>query len=261
MLDKPLTSGEGKMNAYHHGPILGPDAIWHMCWVWRDHGGCETNHDLSYARSKDLVHWTDSSGKPLALPMTIGSCEIIDPVPAGGGMINGNTKIGFDNQERVVVSYHKFDANGKTQACNARLKDGKRVIYQVSEWDYRWDFSGGGSINFEVRVGKVTAIGNGQLSQSFSNAKHGSGVWRLDGETMKPLGHIKQKPTTQPAVGKLKSTFPGMRGKTCSDTGGDTDPATRYLLRWETLGRNRDRPRQGELPPPSMLRLYQLHRD
>jgi hypothetical protein len=156
LIDTPLTSGEGRMNAYHHGPILGPDELYHMCWVWRDHGGCETNHDLSYARSKDLVHWTDSSGKPMKLPMTLGTCEVIDPVPARGGMINGNARIGFDNQRRVVVSYHKFDKEGKTQAYNARLENGKWRIYQVTDWDYRWYFQGGGSIDFEVRVGNVT---------------------------------------------------------------------------------------------------------
>jgi hypothetical protein len=31
----------------------------------------------------------------------------------------------------------------------------------------------------------------------------------------------------------------------------------RYVLRWETLSRNRDRPRD-EAPPPSALRIYEL---
>jgi hypothetical protein len=36
--------------------------------------------------------------------------------------------------------------------------------------------------------------------------------------------------------------------------GGDAN----YLLRWETLGPNRDRPREPPLPEPSMLRVYKL---
>ena len=35
-------------------------------------------------------------------------------------------------------------------------------------------------------------------------------------------------------------------------------PDLRYVLRWETLDANRDQPRQGLLPPPSMLRLYAI---
>jgi len=52
-----------------------------------------------------------------------------------------------------------------------------------------------------------------------------------------------------------------MRVKTCSDSGAGADLATRYLLRWETLPQNRDRPREGNLPQPSMLRLFHLIRN
>jgi len=70
LLDKPLTSGEGLMNAYFVGPVRGPDGFFHLCWVWRDTGDCASNHDLSYARSRDLVHWEKSNGQPLKLPVT-----------------------------------------------------------------------------------------------------------------------------------------------------------------------------------------------
>ena len=123
------------------------------CWVWREEGDCATNHDLSYARSKDLKHWQKGDGTPLQLPLTLTNADVIDPVPVNGGIINGNTKLGFDSKKRVIVSYHKFDAAGKTQAYSARLEDGQWKIYQTSDWDYRWDFRGGGSIPFEIRLG------------------------------------------------------------------------------------------------------------
>ena len=123
LLDSPLTDGEGLMNAYFQGPVKGPDGLFHLCWVWRDHSGCESNHDLSYARSRDLLHWEDSRGNALSLPIKLADCDIVDPVPVKGGMINGNHKIGFDSKNRVVISYHKFDENGITQLYNARLED------------------------------------------------------------------------------------------------------------------------------------------
>ncbi|MCD6304492.1 MAG: BNR repeat-containing protein, partial [Planctomycetes bacterium] len=123
LLDTPLTAGRGKMNAYLRGPVAGPDGWWHVCWVWRDTPDCKTNHDLSYARSRDLVHWRTAAGEPVELPMTIKTPGlIVDPVPPGGGIINGNTAIGFDAAGRVIVSYHKFDEAGKTQLYNARLE-------------------------------------------------------------------------------------------------------------------------------------------
>ncbi len=33
-LDKPLTDGEGKHNAYFNGPILGPDGYFSLAWIW-----------------------------------------------------------------------------------------------------------------------------------------------------------------------------------------------------------------------------------
>ncbi len=103
------------MNAYPHGPVVGPDGTYHVCWVWRDHGGAQTNHDLCYARSPDLREWETSQGEPLEVPIDINSGDLVDPVPPYGGMINNNTKIGFDSEDRVIISYHKFDHEGNTQ--------------------------------------------------------------------------------------------------------------------------------------------------
>ena len=46
--------------------------------------------------------------------------------------------------------------------------------------------------------------------------------------------------------------------RTASDLGRSDEPGVRYILRWEALPANRDRPRPGEPPKPSMLRLYVL---
>lgn len=252
LLDTPFTDGQGKMNAYIHGPALGPDGYYHMVWTWRDTPDCATNHDLSYARSKDLVHWETSGGKPLALPIRIENAEIIDPIPVRGGLINGNTKIGFDSKRRVIVSYHKHDPAGNTQIYCARLEQGRWKICQISNWSYRWEFQGGGSIPFEITVGGVTASRDG-LTLGYTHAKYGSGAWRLDEDTLKILGPATRAPQCPPELNKPESTFPGMQVHVRRG-GGDGH----YLLRWETLGPNRDRPREPPLPEPSMLRVYKL---
>jgi len=56
LLDTPLFEGEGLRNAYPLGPVIGPDNRFHVVWVWRDTPDCATNHDPSYARSRDLRH-------------------------------------------------------------------------------------------------------------------------------------------------------------------------------------------------------------
>lgn len=258
LLDRPLTDGEGRRNAYFDGPKRGPDGYFHLCWVWRESPDCASNHDLSYARSKDLVHWETGAGQALKLPITLETAEIVDPVPAKGGLINGNAVLGFDAQRRPVISYHKYDANGFTQVYDARLENGRWKIYRVSDWNYRWDFSGGGTIPFEIRLGPVRVEPDGRLSQSYRHVKYGSGAWLLDPVTLRPSGQLPALAAYPPALAQAESKFPGMQVKWAGDAGSSGEPGVRYVLRWETLGENRDRPRPGPLPAPTMLRLYRL---
>ncbi len=258
LLDKPLTDGEGERNAYFELPRRGPDGYFHMAWVWRESPDAATNHDPSYARSKDLVHWEKSDGTPLPLPITLRAGDVVDPVPQKGGVINGNVKVGFDASKRPVVSYHKYDKDGNTQIYNARREDGGWKTYQTSDWDYRWDFGGGGSIPFEVRVSPVQVTADGKLTQAYRHAKYGSGTWILDETTLRPVGKRTERPAFPPEISKAQSAFPGMQVNWAGDAGKAGEPGVRYVLRWETLGSNRDRPREGPLPPPSMLKLYTL---
>lgn len=253
LLDRALTNGEGHRNAYFVGPVSGPDGFWHLVWVWRESGDCASNHDLSYARSRDLRHWETSAGVPLELPITLKSGEVVDPVPQHGGIINGNTRLGFDSHKRPILSYHKYDAAGHIQIFNARREEQGWKLYQTTDWHDRWDFSGGGSIVFEVTVGGVVLGDDGRLRQSWRFSKVGSGTWLLDEATLKPLGLETRQPTALDGLGKPAGTTPGLLVHWLQRAG---DAGVRYALRWETLGPNRDRARAGALPEPSALRLY-----
>ncbi len=257
LLDKPLTDGEGERNAYFEGPIKGPDGYFHLAWVWRESPDAATNHDLSYARSKDLLRWETGGGKALTLPIKLKDCDIVDAVPVGGGIINGNTKLGFDDKNRVTITYHKHDAQGHTQPWTARLENGLWKHYQIADWPYRWEFGGGGTLSFGISIGPVAKEADGRLTQSFRHIQFGGGTWLLDPETLRAIGKI-QRQGTPPEVGKIEGAFPGLKVKTGGDSGTSDKPGIRYILRWETLEANRDLPRIGELPPPSMLRLYAL---
>jgi len=260
LLDEPLFTGEGLRNAYFHGPVRDPAGVFHLCWVWRDTPDCATNHDLSYARSRDLTHWETSGGDALQLPISLARAEIVDPVPVQGGLINGNTVIGFDPQGRVVISYHKFDAAGKTQLYNARREEAGWKSYQTSDWDYRWEFGGGGSIGFEIGFGPVTAAADGSLTQAYRHVKYGSGRWRLDPQTLRAVGPAPREPELPRMDLPRQPEWPDLQAQAASDLGHGDDPGVEYVLRWQTLPSNRDRPRSGPVPPPSMLRLYEIER-
>lgn len=256
LFDTPLLEGEGERNAYSSGPSTGPDGRFHLLWMWRETPDALSNNNLSYARSRDLIHWETSAGKPLALPITRATGEIIDAAKPGEGLINMCYALGFDQQKRPVAVYHRFDAAGHSQAFIARPgTNGPWQTRQLSDWKFHWDFAGGGSQLKQVSLGRPTPAADGSLLVDFSTREAGAGRWRIDGQT---LAVLEQLPPT------ARETLPaGFRTPVSKFFGMDVKTVTsgtegrRWILRWETLGPNRDlKPR--DVPPPSELRLYEL---
>jgi len=260
LLDTPLTDGAGKRNAYLNGPTLGQDGYYHLVWVWRESPDCATNHSISYMRSRDLRHWENIRGEALALPVTLESPGVIvDPVPERGGLINGNATFGFDLENRVVVTYHKYDPQGNSQVYNARWDGEGWSIVSGTQWDTRWEFSGGGSIEFDVRVQPVQRDEGGNLVQEWRHWQLGRQRWRLDPVSLAPVERVEPAPNGSPrALSRVVSTFPGMEVRTASDLNKAHGEEVRYVLRWETLGRNRDKPREKPWPDPVPLEVVTI---
>ena len=255
LLDRPLLDGEGQRNAYSIQPTLGPDGLFHLVWMWRETPDASSNHTLCYARSRDLVHWEDSRGQPLTLPITLATSDVVDPAKEKEGLINMTMALGFDAARRPVISYHRYDAQGNSQVFAARPhQDGGWLARQVSDWTFRWAFSGGGSLEAEVNVGAARAEKDGSLILPYSAKPLGAGRWRLKAGSLERLEQLPPPPSLLPSdLLRVQSDYPGMQVQTLVSQGG----GRRWVLRWETLGRNRDRPREVS-PPPSELRLYEL---
>ncbi|MDR2674289.1 MAG: BNR repeat-containing protein [Opitutaceae bacterium] len=259
LLDQPLFDGRGEMSAYPAGPDLGPDGYYHLTWVWRDTMAAETNHDLGYARSRDLVHWETVAGAPVRLPVTISTPGVIvDPVPVEGGIINGSGLAGFDHQKNVVIAYHKFDAAGLTQLYLARFIDGRWQSTQASRWNYRWYFHGGGSLVAEIRHGAPAPRGD-KLAISIRHPGLGSGLWLVEPRTLQLIRKIPSGEPALPArLRKPQSPFPGMEVRTAGDSSPVKTPGANYRLHWESLPNYRDRPRPQPWPEPATLRVVVL---
>jgi hypothetical protein len=262
LLDQPLFDGRGKMSAYPIGPAPGPDGWYHLTWVWRDTIHAETNHDLGYARSRDLVHWETAAGAPVPLPITIATPGVtVDPVPVEGGIINGSGSAGFDHRKNVVIAYHKFDAAGLTQLYFARFINGRWQTTQASRWDYRWYFHGGGSLVAEIRHGALAPRADGTLTITIKHPRLGSGTWQVDAETLRLVRKIPSGEPALPAhLRKPQSPFPGMEVRTTGDSSPDANAGAgaHYRLHWESLPNNRDQPRPKPWPEPATLRVVVL---
>ena len=253
--DRALLDGEDLRNAYPHGPLLGPDHWFHMCWVWRHTPDAETTHRLCYARSRDLVHWETGLGRPVATPIRFDQGDIIDDVPVGGGIINNNNLIGFDANGRVLVVYHKYDADGRTQIHLARLDPWGWTIRRITDWSWRWSFAGRGSLHFALALRPPYCLGESWIVQEIAQGPQGQRSLILDSQTLDVVAEVPGSlllPALEPPPGmKTNITLPWDR-----PTLGETFDC----LVWQSLPESGDRPPGSDGPAAGQLELLRIRR-
>ncbi len=99
-------------------------------------------------KSSDLKNWYNAFGQPVELPATLDQKHlIVDPIPVEGGIINLAARLILDKDNKPVFVYHKFDPEGNTQFYVAQTSEKEWTYKPITDWDYRWYFSGNGSIN------------------------------------------------------------------------------------------------------------------
>ncbi|NCT09049.1 MAG: hypothetical protein GW772_03075 [Flavobacteriia bacterium] len=255
--DEPLTDGLGLMSAYQTQPTLLKDGWYHMYWVWRDTPDCSTNHDLSYMKSSDLKKWYNAFGEPVELPASPDKkLLIVDPIPVKGGIINLAAKMVLDDKNKPVFTYHKYDSDGNIQLYTAQIQDNKWIFKQVTNWDYRWEFSGMGTMIFELNLKNFTKRADGKYEIDYWHIKYGDGTILLN-DKFEGIGKTLKSDIFGKDM-KFEGTFPGLIVQSINDLGKTQDDDIRYVLKWETLSNNRDKPRQKPWPKSSRLILYKL---
>ena len=89
--------------------------------------------------------------------------------------------------------------------------------------------------------------------------KYGNGTILLNNK-FETIGNVL-KPEPFGADLEIEGTFPGLEVQTTGDLGKAEDENARYMLKWETINRNRDKPREKPWPEPSQLYLYKLEKN
>lgn len=259
LLSNPLFDGEGSRNAYlgspSAGPVAGPDGFYHLFWFWRSTPDAATTHHVGYMRSRNLTQWQTHAGANITLPVRYSTPGVtVDPIPERAGLINRG-QIGFDAQGRPIITYHKFDASaqGYTQLYNARLEGGQWKIYQTTDWTYRWNFGGLGSLVLEIEFGPVTLNPDGSLTQWYQHARYGRGVLvlnpnNLHADAIRPDAYWPQGLETPRRSGMQVNWLQVVSSK---------DPTQVHALRWETMPTNQDQPRS-PIPAPTALQWYRF---
>jgi len=250
------------------GPVAGPDGWYHLFWFWRATSDAATTHRVSYMKSVNLTSWFTSNGTPVTLPVSFDNNPgvIVDNVPQFAGLINRG-QIGFDAQNRPVITYHKHDstvAGGYTQAYNARLENGSWVVYKTTSWPYRWSFGGQGSLVIQIQLGPVTLQPDGRLTQWYSHWQLGRGVMVLNPTTLQPTQVLpdeywpKALDTAYRVVNSTTTGSPLQMQVNWLGVRSQANPSVMHALRWETWPENADQARAVS-PAPGQLMYYRMN--
>jgi hypothetical protein len=250
------------------GPVAGPDGWYHLFWFWRATPDAGSTHRVSYMRSANLTTWQTATGTPVTLPVSFDNNPgvIVDNVPQFAGLINRG-QIGFDSQNRPIITYHKHDstvAGGYTQCYNARLENGNWVVYKTTSWPYRWQFGGGGSLVIQIQLGPVTRRADGKLTQWYSHWVLGKGVMVLNEATLKPDTVLpdaywpKALDTAYRVVNSTSTGSPLQMQVNWLSVRSNTNASVVHALRWETWPENADAARAVS-PPAGELKYYRMN--
>lgn len=259
--DTPLVDGEGERNGYFWGPVLGPDGLFHLSWVWRETPVAASNHDISYAKSKNLVDWQKSDGTPIRLPMKLDNAEFAVPLPQHSGILNGHTPIGFDHKDRPIISYQAYDTKGDSQLFVARNIAGEWHSHQISNWtDSRQELNLTGALPTTLTVKKpAQLLENGDV-QVFAELNGIVYAYNLDAETLR----VKSS-STIPKIPEALQPFdkdndmPLYTKPLHQLVQGENFPTAdkKFYLAWEALPPNRDKGR-ASIPEPTTLTVHCL---
>lgn len=174
-----LISGENQRNAYWQA-FVDPRGVIHVSWVWRESWLVETNHDMAYARSEDGgVTWTDSKGRPYALPIVASTAEYVATIPQNSELIN-QTSMTTDSDGRAYIATYWRDAHSDAPQYRIIYNDGDE--WRLLNTGFRtlpFSLSGGGTKRIPIARPQIIVSGEGEdkwIGLVFRDEERGSPV-------------------------------------------------------------------------------------
>lgn len=99
-------------NAYPTPFRVFQDGYIHIAAVWRRTSDVASNYAITYARTRDFIHWEDHNGQPITPPMDPGNSDIIDTPGEGKGLVN-LARVGVTTNGKPVIAYTKYGPHGR----------------------------------------------------------------------------------------------------------------------------------------------------
>lgn len=177
-LQNNLIDGEGKRNAYWQA-ATDKDGDIHISWVWRESPDVASNHDMSYAVSRDGgEHWEKSNGEKYSLPIRISNAEKIASIAPASELMNQTSMCVNDVGMPIIASYWKGINN--VPQYQIVFYDGRK--WQIKDFGIRksnFTLSGAGTKSIPISRPQVISWGNGKKAFAgiiFRDKERGNGV-------------------------------------------------------------------------------------
>ncbi len=160
-LHQNLIDGEGKRNAYWQA-CTDKNGFMFISWVWRESPDVASNHDMSYAISKDGGKtWSNSKGQRYELPINLSTAEKIATIPAGSDLINQTSMCTDDKGKAVIASYW----TGKNNVPQYQVLYQQGKTWKLKDAGFRtsdFSLSGGGTKKIPMSRPQVLSWGRGK---------------------------------------------------------------------------------------------------
>jgi hypothetical protein len=175
-LQDHLIDGERKRNAYIQACIDRNGTI-HLSWVWRESPDVASNHDLSYACSRDGGKtWQKSTGEKYELPITIGTAERIVSIPQKSELINQTSMTADAQGNPFIISYWR-EAGRPVPQYHLVYK--ASTGWKVNDLAFRtqpFSLSGGGTKTIPISRPQIAVSDAGKIYVIFRDAERGSRI-------------------------------------------------------------------------------------
>ena len=159
-----LIDGENKRNAYWQAWVDAKGSI-HVSWVWRESPDVASNHDMSYAMSKDGGRsWQKSTGEVYQLPIRMATAEVVCTIPQSSELINQTSMTTDVDGNPVIATYWK----GKNNVPQYKLMSKSAKGWQVTDLGFRstdFSLSGAGTKQIPIARPQVICTGSGKKKQ------------------------------------------------------------------------------------------------
>ena len=160
-----LINGEGLRNAYWQSCLDNRGYI-HLSWVWRESPDVASNHDMSYAVSKDGgINWLKSTGEKYTMPITQETAEKILSIPQQQELINQTSMSVDDSGNPLIASYWR----GRSGVPQYHI-----IYHEANEWKVKdlgfrtssFTLSGGGTKKIPVSRPQVISWTKGKRTNA-----------------------------------------------------------------------------------------------